>query len=278
MSGWIKLHRSIQDHFIYDFSEPDKAMAWIDILLSASYQESKVKIKSTLFTVSKGQWLVSQVTLQKRWRLSQNKVKRLLKLLESDGMIKLNTNDLTSVITICNDNDYQNDERPDEQAHGRAGERGTDEQANDIQRNKEIKEGKELKDHVDSDESPAEKPKRERKVFKPPTVEQVDAYMQEINWGSHARAVEFVAHYEANNWTRGKTKMSSWKAAVRVWQAKDSNQPGAANYGTKTNSGNKHEQLERWRQQKSAELAAEAERLEAEINQSGQDGYGSDIP
>lgn len=139
MSGWIKLHRSIQDHFIYDFSEPDKAMAWIDILLSASYQESKVKVKSTLFTVSKGQWLVSQVTLQKRWRMSQNKVKRLLKLLENDGMIRLNANDLTSVITICNYNDYQDDERPNEQPHGRAGERGSDEQANDIQRNKELK-------------------------------------------------------------------------------------------------------------------------------------------
>lgn len=157
MSGWIKLHRSIQDHFIYDFSEPDKAMAWIDILLSASYQESKVKVKSTLFTVSKGQWLVSQVTLQKRWRMSQNKVKRLLKLLENDGMIRLNTNDLTSVITICNYNDYQNDERPNEQSYGRAGERGTDDHTNDIQRNKEFKEGKEVKDLVDSGESPAAK-------------------------------------------------------------------------------------------------------------------------
>lgn len=156
MSGWIKLHRSIQDHFIYDFAEPDKAMAWIDILLSASYAVSKVKIKSRLFTVQKGQWLVSQVTLQKRWKMSQNKVKRLLKLLENDGMITVLTNELTSIITICNYSDYQNDERASEQPSGRAVERAADEQSNDIQRSKEYKEDKEVKTNVDSGESPAE--------------------------------------------------------------------------------------------------------------------------
>jgi hypothetical protein len=156
MSGWIKLHRSIQDHFIYDFSEPDKALAWIDILLSASYAESKVKIKSRLFSVQKGQWLVSQVTLQKRWKMSQNKVKRLLKLLENDGMISVLTNELTSIITICNFSDYQNDERANEQAHGRAVERTTNEQSNDILRSKEYKEVKN-KTIVDSDEPTSDK-------------------------------------------------------------------------------------------------------------------------
>lgn len=145
MSGWIKLHRSIQEHFIYDFSEPDKAMAWVDILLSASYQDSKVKIKSTVLPVKKGQWLVSQVTLQKRWKMSQNKVKRLLLMLKNDGMIELETNELTSIITICNYCNYQDGERAGERSHGRADERGTDEQTNDILRSKEIKEGKELK-------------------------------------------------------------------------------------------------------------------------------------
>ena len=138
MSGWIKLHRSIQEHFIYDFSEPDKALAWIDILLSASYSDSKVKIKSTVFPVQKGQWLVSQVTLQKRWKMSQNKVKRLLKMLESDRMISVSANELTSIITICNFSNYQDSERADGQASERAGERATNEQANDIQRSKEI--------------------------------------------------------------------------------------------------------------------------------------------
>ena len=142
MSGWIKLHRSIQDHFIYDFSEPDKALAWIDILLSASYSDGKVKIKSKVFTVQKGQWLVSQVTLQKRWKMSQNKVKRLLKMLENDSMISVLTNELTSIITICNFSNYQEGERAVEQSDERAVERTTDEQSNDIQRSKEYKEVK----------------------------------------------------------------------------------------------------------------------------------------
>lgn len=145
MSGWIKLHRSIQNHFIYDFSEPDKALAWIDILLSASYSDSKVKIKSKVIPVQKGQWLVSQVTLQKRWKMSQNKVKRLLNMLENDGMICVLTNELTSVITICNFSNYQDGERANEQPVERAVERGTNEQSNDIQRSKELQEVKEVK-------------------------------------------------------------------------------------------------------------------------------------
>lgn len=145
MSGWIKLHRSLQDHFIYDFSEPDKALAWIDILLSASYSESKVKIKSKVFNVQKGQWLVSQVTLQKRWKMSQNKVKRLLNLLQNDGMISVFTNELTSIITICNFSSFQDDGRAVELAVERAVERAADEQSNDIQRSKEIQEVKKKK-------------------------------------------------------------------------------------------------------------------------------------
>lgn len=151
MSGWIKLHRSLQDHFIYDFNEPDKALAWIDILLSASYADSRVKIKSQVVEVKKGQWLVSQVTLQKRWKMSQNKVKRLLKLLENDRMISIKTNELTTVITVCNFDSFQNDERADGRADGRSVERATDEQSNDILRSKEDKEVNKPRKKTNSD-------------------------------------------------------------------------------------------------------------------------------
>ena len=100
----------------------------------------------------------------------------------------------------------------------------TDEQSNEARTSSRttFKEIKELKDIVDSEESPVEKPKRERKSFKPPTVVEVDTYMQEIGWGSIDKATEFVNHYAANNWYRGKTKMQNWKAAVNVWRSKDS--------------------------------------------------------
>lgn len=149
MSGWIKLHRKIQDHWLFSFSEPDKALAFIDLVLSASYQDCTLMIKGRTYQVKKGQFLVSQVTLQKRWKWSQNKVGRFLKLLKNERMLDVETDERTSIITICNYSDYQDgertNERPNERAGERSGERATDDQTDDIKRNKELKEGEELK-------------------------------------------------------------------------------------------------------------------------------------
>lgn len=139
MSGWIKLHRSLKDHFLFDFNEPDKALAWIDLLLSASFEDCKVHIKGRVINVSRGQFVVSQVTLQKRWGMSQNKVKRFLNLLENEGMVDVQTNDATTIITICNYDNYQEVQQQDERTNGRADERTTNEPRTTLKEDKEIK-------------------------------------------------------------------------------------------------------------------------------------------
>lgn len=55
-----------------------------------------------------------------------------------------------------------------------------------------------------------------RTKFVPPTVEEVKAYCLERKNGIDPQA--FVDHYTANNWMRGKTKISDWKACVRTWE------------------------------------------------------------
>lgn len=157
MSGWIKLHRKIQDHWLFSFSEPDKALAFIDLVLSASYKDHTFAIKGRIYEVKKGQFLVSQITLQKRWKWSQNKVSRFLKLLKNERMVDVITDDRTSIITICNYKEYQEDERTvertDERTHERPVERTTNEQSNDIQESKESKQGKELKKKENSQQA-----------------------------------------------------------------------------------------------------------------------------
>lgn len=52
--------------------------------------------------------------------------------------------------------------------------------------------------------------------FKPPTVEEVDAYCRErLNSINSQR---FVDYYDANGWYVGKHKMKDWKAAIRTWE------------------------------------------------------------
>lgn len=57
-----------------------------------------------------------------------------------------------------------------------------------------------------------------RKAFEKPTPEQVSAYGKEIGFGINGH--EFVNHYEASGWMRGKTKISNWKACVRTWKTR----------------------------------------------------------
>ena len=49
-----------------------------------------------------------------------------------------------------------------------------------------------------------------------PSVEEVDAYIQEK--GYHFSAEEFVAFYESNGWKVGRNPMKSWKAACVTWE------------------------------------------------------------
>ena len=62
------------------------------------------------------------------------------------------------------------------------------------------------------------KAKTKRKVFKPPTVEEVREYCD-----SRCNDVDpqkFVSHYTANGWVRGKaeTKIKCWKSCVQTWE------------------------------------------------------------
>ncbi|HCT63886.1 MAG TPA: hypothetical protein DIC60_01175 [Lachnospiraceae bacterium] len=54
------------------------------------------------------------------------------------------------------------------------------------------------------------------KKFKPPTVEEVQAYCTERK--NNISAEKFVDHYMSNGWMVGKTPMKDWKAAVRKWE------------------------------------------------------------
>lgn len=55
--------------------------------------------------------------------------------------------------------------------------------------------------------------------FTPPTVEDVQAYIDEK--GYTVNAEKFVAYYASNGWKVGRTKMVDWKMAVVGWQTRE---------------------------------------------------------
>jgi hypothetical protein len=62
---------------------------------------------------------------------------------------------------------------------------------------------------------------RTRKRFRPPTVEEVEAYCFERN--NKVDAERFVDFYSSNGWKVGKNPMKDWKAAVRTWEKREDN-------------------------------------------------------
>ena len=62
---------------------------------------------------------------------------------------------------------------------------------------------------------------KKRKRFRPPTVEEVEAYCFERN--NKVDAERFVDFYSSNGWKVGKNPMKDWKAAVRTWEKREDN-------------------------------------------------------
>lgn len=113
--GWIKLHRKIQDCWIWFEKEPfDKRSAWIDLLLSANHSDQKLLFNGEFITVQRGQILTSIRKLSDKWKWSYDKTIRFLKLIENDGMIKKESNSYRTLISIENYEVYQDLQSPNE--------------------------------------------------------------------------------------------------------------------------------------------------------------------
>lgn len=109
MAGWIKIHRDIQNHWIAH--DMEKFGWWIDLLLLANFEDSKVLVGSTLVEVKRGQMIMSLSFLADRWKVSKRTILKFLQLLESDNMCNRCSNRKVTILTICNYESYQEVEK-----------------------------------------------------------------------------------------------------------------------------------------------------------------------
>lgn len=105
--GWIRLHRSITDCFIWTDKPFDKARAWIDLLLLAYHDDKKIMIDAKPFTVERGSYLISRGKLADRWGWSLKKLDNYLRVLESEEMVTTFSTKKGIVITIVNYDKFQ---------------------------------------------------------------------------------------------------------------------------------------------------------------------------
>ena len=105
MSGWIKIHRQLNKHWIWENTEFIKW--WLDILMEVNHDEQKVLIKNVIFVCKRGEKLYSLDTWAKRWNTNKSKVRRFFDLLQKDSMIELKSETVTTRLIVCKYDDYQ---------------------------------------------------------------------------------------------------------------------------------------------------------------------------
>ena len=112
MIGWIKLHRSIKDHWIYKEKRKfSKFEAWVDLILSVNHKENTFVLGNEITECKRGMHITSKRELALKWNWSITKVTSFLELLEKDKMISYFSDTKKTVISIVNYELYQGDKK-----------------------------------------------------------------------------------------------------------------------------------------------------------------------
>lgn len=100
--GWICLHRSLLDNFLWKDKPFSKGQAWIDLLLLANHADVKSIQNGKIIVFKRGTVNRSKLSLAERWGWSRKKVDRFLRVLEMDGMLTENATTHGTTLTIVN--------------------------------------------------------------------------------------------------------------------------------------------------------------------------------
>ena len=220
--GWIKLHRSCLDHWLYNEYRPlTKREAWETILFTVNYEPSKCLINGQLYDCGRGQSLLSIQSWSEKFVWSVKQVRTFFFLLEKDEMIITEGLQYTTRLTVCNYDKYQDKWQTEGEPRANRGQTEGEPRATI----KEIKKNKKDKNIL----SDTEKPK---KKFVPPTLQEVTEYC--IERKNKVNPAKFIAYYETRDWKVGKYKMKDWKAAVRTWELNEDS------YGAASPTPQKH--------------------------------------
>lgn len=212
--GWIKVHRSIREHWITQ--NANYYRAWGLLLMAVNYAPTKTRFNGEWITLKAGEMVTSYEHLAGVMMLSKAQTRRFIELLKEAEMVHFVTTRRGAHLTVCNYSTYQ------ESRHtGKHTDEHTDEHTNEhYYKKKEVKNT--LLRNVDmslsepdADSEVATKPKRT--VFVPPDYETCRQYAIQRGWPA-GEAQRFYDYQQATGWKVGNKPMKDWQAAMRTWE------------------------------------------------------------
>ncbi|MCW2405054.1 DNA-binding transcriptional regulator YhcF (GntR family) [Sphingobium sp. B1D7B] len=105
MSGYALIHRRLLGH--HAFRNDAEAMAFAWMIVRASWNDTKVRYKDRLISLSRGQLSISVRDMATAMDRDKAWVERLWKRLRAETMIETVTEAGVTVVTICNYDQYQ---------------------------------------------------------------------------------------------------------------------------------------------------------------------------
>jgi hypothetical protein len=107
--GWIKIHREIQEHWI--FTDPIKFKWWIILLMKVNHKEGEILLGNKVYKIKKGQSAFSIRSWAIAFNCSTKTVSSFFELLKNSEMIIIETlgkwKQSTTLVTVCNYDKYQ---------------------------------------------------------------------------------------------------------------------------------------------------------------------------
>jgi DNA-binding transcriptional regulator YhcF (GntR family) len=223
MTGFYLMHRGWMDSPVFANEPYSTAQAWEWLIHEASFESHKIKYHYRIIEVLRGELPSSYRRLAEKFKWGINRVRKVLKLFESQGMISLKTDTGFIIITICNYEEYQ--------VVNKKTDTGVDTHLDtqvDTGVDTNIKKGKELKEG---------KRKKRVSAFALERIPEdwINFSIQEKNWDTEICQDVFRAFREYYTQGRGKkTKREDWGLSWRTWVRRENIKPknyNGVNYG-----------------------------------------------
>lgn len=108
--GWIKLHRRLLRHPLWEFSTAEQKVLLVTLLMLANHAENTWHWNGQAFHCKPGQLITSLNSLADKCGsgVSRRKVQTALRFFENCGFLVKRTSRHNTLITICNWESYQN--------------------------------------------------------------------------------------------------------------------------------------------------------------------------
>jgi len=140
-AGYVRLHRQIQDHWVW--AHGDTARGWMDLVMLAAWEPHTVTIKGQLYTLERGDLVAAVRFLASRWCWGLGKTASFLARLQADEMLvkKLNGsgNGSPSVFHVVNYETYQSDDAEERNGSRNAGGTVAERLRNETKKGKKVK-------------------------------------------------------------------------------------------------------------------------------------------